>query len=121
MKKPPERLLRLGFVALLGAGIVLFAQERKPRDLPLVVDLTEALPGSVVEVDLVVRRDGHVLLRKVLETGAAGAPGTLRAVVRARPGDADVEATLSYAQGPAHRSVTRVRLAEEAEARVVAR
>ena len=120
MTKPPDRLLQLGFVALLAGGIVLWAQQRKPRDLPLAIDLSSALPGGIVEVDLVVRRAGHLLLRKDVRSGAEGAPGTLRAVVRAAPGEADVEVTLVYATGPAHRTAARVQLAEKVTAAVSA-
>jgi hypothetical protein len=38
---------RLIFLALLGGGLLLWSQLRKPRDLILLVDLTEALPGDV--------------------------------------------------------------------------
>ena len=116
-------LLRVGFVAALGGGLMLWSQLRKPRDCAVEVDLTSALPGDIVEVDLIVRRGGHLLLRSELRYGAAGAPATASATVHAAPGEAEVEATLIYS-GPSGRPALRTRaqvaLSASAPARVAA-
>lgn len=103
-------LLRLVFVALLVGGLVLLTQRSKPRDLSLQVDLTSALPGDIVEVDVVVRRAGHVLTRHEVQYGKAGAPGLMKMPVHAAPGAAEVETTLVYAGKPAHKSTASVEL-----------
>ena len=113
-----EILLRVIFVALLGGGLLLWTRGRQPRDLTLRVDLTAALPGDIVEVDVVVRRDGHALARHDVRYGKAGAPATVELPIHAPPGDAEVETTLVYSGKPAHKSVAQVKLAEETAARV---
>ena len=113
--------LRLGFLVLLGGGLLFWSHLRKPRDCAVELDLTRALPGDVLEVDLIVRRDGRLLERSDLRYGAAGAPGTVRATVHAAPGGADVEATLVYAGRLARRLQARVDLSATAPAVVVAR
>lgn len=113
-----EILLRVVFVALLGGGLLLWARGRQPRDLILLVDLTAALPGDIIEVDVVVRRSGHALARHDVQYGKAGAPGLVELPVHAAPGDAEVETTLIYAGKPAHKSVAQVKLHEESAARV---
>src|SRR5439155_515433 len=96
--------LRLGFLALLAGGLIVWTQLRKPRDLRLEVDLTSVLPGEITEVDLVVRRGGSLIARSDVVYGQAGAPGLIETVVRAAPGRAEVEATLVYSAGkPARR------------------
>ena len=57
MTLPRERggvLLRLGFFLLLAGGLLLWSELRRPRDLGLELDLTGALPGQIVEVDVTV-------------------------------------------------------------------
>lgn len=116
-----DLLLRLLFLAVLGGGLLLWAQARKPRDLTLQIDLTSALPGELVELDVVVRRSGHLLARHEVRYGSAGAPGVVEMPVHAAPGGAEVETTLVYAAQPAHRSVAQVTLQEAGPARVAAR
>ena len=113
-------LLRLGFLLLLGGGLLLWSQLRKPRDCAVELDLTRALPGELVEVDLIVRRDGRLLLRSDLRYGKGGAPATVRVTVHAAPGEAEVEATLAYPGRAAQRTLLRVHLSEGAPARVAA-
>ena len=113
-----EILLRVVFVALLGGGLLLWTRGKQPRDLTLQVDLTSALPGDIVEVDVVVRRDGHTISRHDVQYGKTGAPGTVELSVHAAPGDAEVETTLVYAAKPAHKSVAQVKLNEESATRV---
>jgi hypothetical protein len=109
---------RLVFLALLGGGLLFWSQLRKPRELVLEIDLTQAMPGEITEVDVVVRRDGHALARHDVRYGAAGAPGLLQLPLRASPGDAEVETTLVYAGKPARKSVSQATLAESPSARV---
>jgi hypothetical protein len=109
---------RLMFLVLLGGGLLLWSQLRRPRDLTLQVDLSGVFPGEVTEVDVLVRRSGHALARHQVRYGAKGAPGTLEFVVHAAPGEAEVETTLGYAGKPSRRSVARIELSEDAAARV---
>jgi hypothetical protein len=109
---------RLLLLVLVGGGLLLWSQWRRPRDLRLAVDLTAAMPGDVTEVDVIVRRRGHALARHEVQYGAAGAPGTVEFVVHAAPGEAEVETTLGYAGKPAHRTVARVELSGTEAARV---
>jgi hypothetical protein len=111
-------LLRLGFLALLGGGLLLWSELRRPRDLALDLDLTNALPGDVVEVDLTVSRDGRPLLRLDQKYGPGGAPAVLHLTVRARPGPAEVDVTLIDARGNARRIRATVELRNEAAAAV---
>ena len=119
----PERArlpLRLGFLALLGGGLLFWSHLRKPRELSIEVDLTRVLPGEIVEVDLVVRRGAAALGRSDVRYGPHGAPAVVRTQVLAAPGAAEVEATLVYAEKPARRTVTHVELHEGAPALVQA-
>jgi len=121
---PPRRgglAARLVFLALLAGGLVLWAELRRPRDLGVDLDLTDALPGDVVEVDLTISREGRALARIDQRFGAAGAPGAIHAVVHARPGPADVEAVLIDAQGRARRTQAAVELRKDGAAVVKAR
>jgi hypothetical protein len=113
-------LLRLGFLALLGGGLLLWSELRRPRDLALDLDLTNALPGDVVEVDLTVSRDGRPLLRLDQKYGSGGAPAVLHLTVRGRPGPAEVDVTLIDARGNARRTRATVELRNEASAVVKA-
>src|SRR5438034_9773215 len=90
---------RLIFLALLAGGLIVWTQFRRPRDMIVELDLTGALPGEIVEADLIVRRAGHVLLRSTRSFGAAGAPGLLSLSVRTTPGPAELEATLVRGSG----------------------
>jgi hypothetical protein len=106
-------LLRLGFFLLLGGGLLLWSELRRPRDLRLELDLTAALPGDVVELDVTVTREGRALLRLDERYGSAGAPATVTAVVRARPGPAAVDAMVVDAKGNARRTRTSVDLRKD--------
>ncbi len=101
---------RLVFLALLAGGLLYWAHLRQPRDLPVTIDLTGSLPGEITEVDVIVRRSGHVLARHDERFGPAGAPGTLHLTVHAARGDAELETTLVYAGKPAHKSTASVTL-----------
>ena len=119
MTLPRERggvLLRLGFFLLLAGGLLLWSELRRPRDLGLELDLTGALPGQNVEVDVTVSRDGRPLLRFDQKYGPAGAPATLQLTVRARPGAAGVDVMLIDARGNARRIRATVELRKEASA-----
>jgi hypothetical protein len=113
-------LLRLGFLLLLAGGLVLWSELRRPRDLALEVDLTGALPGEIVEVDVTVLRDGRALLRFDQKYGSAGAPATLRLTVRARPGPAEVDVMLIDARGNARRTRAPIELRKDESAVVKA-
>lgn len=112
---------RLIFLAALAGGLLFWSQLRRPRDLVLEVDLGEALPGEIVEADVVVRRGGHALARHDIRYGPSGAPGLLEVPVHAAPGSVEVEVTLVPAQGPARRTRSDLRLAAGAPGRVRAR
>ena len=114
-------VLRFGFLAVLGGGLLLFAWLRSPRDMVVEVDLTRALPGDVVESDVVVSRGEHPLARVDERYGSIGAPGLLRVQVRARPGPASVEVTLVAPSGAARRTSGPVELSPERPARLEAR
>src|SRR5438270_2653009 len=109
---------RLVFLAALAGGLLLWAQHRRPRDLTLQIDLTGALPGEIVAVEVVVRRAGHLLARHDVRYGGSGAPGLVEFQVHAAPGGADVETTLVYAGRPARRSSALVDLEEDAPTRI---
>jgi hypothetical protein len=114
---PPHRgglLLRLGFLLLLAGGLVLWGELRRPRELQLDLDLTGALPGEIVAVDVTVARESRPLARIEQRYGAEGAPGTIHVVVRARPGPAEVDVMLVDAQGRARRTQVSVELGSEA-------
>jgi hypothetical protein len=109
---------RLLFLALLGGGLLLWTQLRKPREMVVQIDLTQALPGEITEVDVVVRRGRHALARHDVRYGFSGAPGLIEMAVHATPGDAEVETTLVYAGKPALKSMSHATLAESPPARV---
>jgi len=96
-------LLRLGFLLFLAGGLALWSELRRPRDLGLDLDLTAAVPGDIVEVDVTVLREGRALLRFDQKYGGSGAPATLHLTVRARPGPVDVDLMLIDARGNARR------------------
>lgn len=112
---------RLVFLAVLGGGLLLWTQRRKPRDCALALDLTNALPGEVTGLDVTVRRGGHALSRHEVRYGKGGAPGSVELLVHAAPGEAEVEATLVYGGQPSRRSVAPVQLCGKGGARVVVR
>ena len=118
MKKVAPRLV---FLVLLGGGLILWGELRKPRDLVLQVDLSGALPGEISEVDVVVRRSGHALARHDVRYGATGAPGLLEFVVHAAPGGAEVETALVYAGKPERRTTEPVTLSADHPTRVTLR
>jgi hypothetical protein len=115
------RILRFGFLAILAGGLVLFAHARSPRDMVVEVDLSSALPGDIVESDVIVSREEHSLARVEERYGASGAPAIVRVQVRARPGAANVEVTLIAAGGTARRTTTAVDLSPGRPARLEAR
>lgn len=115
------RVLRFGFLAALGGGLLLFANLRAPRDMLVEVDLSGALPGDVVESDVIVSREERSLARFEERYGARGAPGMLRVKVRARPGPASVDVTLVAAGGEARRTKALVELSPDRPARLQAR
>ena len=117
---PRQRLLRLGFLALLAGGLVLWTQVRKPREMIVELDLAAAMPGELSEVDLLVTRDGHLLWRKVLNFEGGGAPQILRNELRAKPGAAELEADLIYRARPTRRTRAAIELSASTPARVVA-
>ena len=106
-------LLRLGFLVLLGGGLLLWSELRRPRDLALDLDLTSALPGEIVEVDVTVLRDGRPLLRFDQNYGTAGVPATLHLALRARPGPVEVDVILIDARGHARRTRATVELRKD--------
>lgn len=113
-----QLVLRLAFLAVLGGGLLLWAQQRKPRDLTLQIDLTSALPGEIVELDVIVRRSGHLLARHDVRYGSAGAPAVVEMPVHAATGEVEVETTLVYSGKPARSCSAKVKLGESAPARV---
>jgi len=115
------RWLRFGFLAVLAGGLILFATIRSPREMVVEVDLTGALPGEVVETDVIVSRDGRALARVDDRYGARGAPATMRIPVRARPGTATVEVTLVGATGASRRTTVPVELTTGGPARLQVR
>ena len=118
MSRLPPRLL---FLVALAGGLLFWSQLRRPRDLLLRIDLTEAFPGDLVEADVVVRRGGHALARHDERYGPSGAPGLLEIPVHAAPGAVEVEVTLVPARGPARRTMSGVRLGADAPGRMRAR
>ena len=113
MTVPRERgglLLRLGFLLFLAGGLALWSELRRPRDLRLELDLTSALPGEIVELDVTVLRDGRALLRFDQKYGSGGAPAALHLTVRARPGPVEVDVMLVDARGNARRTRASVEL-----------
>src|SRR5438094_8937418 len=112
MRKLAPRLL---FLAVLGGGLLLWSQLRRPRDLRLAVDLTAVMPGDVTEVDVIVRRGGHALARHEVRYGQEGAPATVQLIVHGAPGEAEWETNLAYAKQPSSRIVARVDLASASD------
>ena len=106
-------LLRLAFLLVLGGGLLFWAELRRPRDLSLELDLTGALPGDIVEVDVTVLRDAHAIVRFDQRYGATGAPATLHLAARVRPGPAEVDVMLVDAQGKARRTRATVELRKD--------
>ena len=115
------RILRFGFLAVLAGGLVLFAHARSPRDMVVEVDLTSALPGEIVETDVIVYREGRSLARVDERYGRGGAPGTVKVAVRARPGAATVEVTLVSAGGTSRKTERAVELAADSPAHLQVR
>ena len=77
MTVPRERgglLLRLGFLLFLAGGLALWSELRRPRDLRLELDLTSALPGEIVELDVTVLRDDARSSASIRSTAAAALP-----------------------------------------------
>ncbi len=109
-------LVRAAFLALLGGGLLIWGEMRRPRELRLELDLTRALPGEIAGVDLVVRRGRRALARDVMIFGKEGAPGTVEFRVRAAPGEAEVEATVTYPAKPARSTRAQVKLSEDTPA-----
>jgi hypothetical protein len=112
------RWLRVGFLAVLAGGLFLFARARSPREMVVEVDLTSALPGDIVETDVIVYRDGRSLARVDERHGARGAPATIRVPVRAQPGAATVEVTLVSAGGVSRRIARPVVLTADGPTRL---
>ena len=104
--------LRLGFLGAVLAGLIFWSELRRPRDLPLEIDLTGALPGDISGLDVVLTRGSGLLLRQQPAFPAIGAPAVYRLTAHARPGPAEVDVTLLYAKGAAHRTRTPVTLTE---------
>jgi hypothetical protein len=113
-----RRALRLAFLAALAGALVVWAHLRTPRDLRIEVDLTNALPGDVAEVDVIVRREGRALARVEDRYGARGAPPVVSIPVRAIPGPAEVEVTLVTASGSSRRVLMPIMLTRDAAATV---
>ena len=113
--------LRIGFVAVLCGGLLLWSRARTPRSVDLIIDLTDALPGEITEIDVVVRRGGSGLLRVDRRFALGSAPQKVHLQVRALQGPAEVETTLVYSGKPARRSQTTVELDEEHPAVMPAR
>lgn len=114
--RPAGLLLRLAFLLLLGGGLVVWGELRRPRDLRLDIDLEDALPGDVAELDVTVTRDGRALLRLDQKYGTSGAPVAVHSIVHARPGSAEVDAMLIDVQGSARRTRVFVDLTKDGPA-----
>ena len=114
-------IYRLLFLALLGGSLVLWSQKRAPRTLALVIDLGQALPGELTEVDVVVTRGGRAVARVDRRYQKGAAPERLDLELRATPGEVEVEATLIYPDKAARRTVGAVVLADDQPARLVAK
>ncbi len=84
------------------------------------IDLTQALPGELAEVDLTFRRGDALLARKDLQFGKEGAPQVLHEELQSLPGEAQLQAELVYRGRPAARFDATLQLAGEAPARAIA-
>ena len=100
-----RRALRFVFLALLLGGLLLWRQLRTPRDLRVEIDLSDALPGEIAEVDVTVLRDGRALARVDERYGRSGAPSRFSVPVRALPGPAELEVTLVAGSGRVARRI----------------
>ena len=114
--RPAGLLVRLAFLVLLGGALVVWGELRRPRDLRLDIDLADALPGDVAEMDVTVTRDGHALLRLDQKYGASGAPPSIHSTLRARPGPAEVDAMLIDVHGNTRRNRIAVDLTKDSPA-----
>ena len=114
-------LLRLGFFVCLAGGLVLWAELRRPRDLVVDVDLTEALPGDIAEVEVTVTRERRALLQFQEMQPSACAPATVHVTVHAQPGPAEVDVILIDAHGRVRRTRATVELRGDRVATVHAR
>ena len=114
--RPAGLLVRVAFLLLLGGGLVVWGELRRPRDLRLDIDLEDALPGEIAEMDVTVTRDGRALLRLDQKYGPSGAPVAVHSIVRARPGPAEVDAMLVDVQGNARRTRVPVDLTKDVPA-----
>jgi hypothetical protein len=107
-----QLVLRVAFLAALAGGLLLWARARTPKDLQLIIDLTDALPGEITEIDVVVTRAGRALLRSDRRFALGQAPQRVHLEVRAAPGAAEVEATVLGPGKPARREQGTVQLAQ---------
>ena len=116
-----QLILRVGFLALLAGGLLVWSRLRMPQAMKVVVDLAGAQPGDLTEVDVVITRDSRALARVDRQFAKGTAPERLSLEVKVAPGEADVEATLVYPGRPARRTNARVDLREGTEARLTAK
>lgn len=100
-----RRALRFVFLALLLGGLLVWKQLRTPRALHVEIDLSDALPGEIAEVDVTVLRDGRALARVDERYGRGGAPSRLSVPVRALPGPAEIDVTLVAGSGGVARRI----------------
>ena len=114
------RALRFVFLALLVGGLALWNHYRRPRTMAVEIDLAQALPGELAEVDLTFRRGDALLARKDLQFGKEGAPQVLHEELQAMPGEAQLQAELVYRARPAARFDAVLQLAESSPAHAVA-
>src|SRR3954467_10336660 len=111
MKMGRKLLLRFVLIGLILGGVYYWQRSRKPVDLTLALDLSEARPREITGLDVVVRRNGKLLNRhEVSGFAGAGAPRTVEMVVHAPPGLAEVESTVDYAAKPSRRTLTTIDL-----------
>ena len=103
--------LRAAFLALLAGGLLFWARLRAPKELSIIIDFTDSLPGDLREVDVLVTRGGQLLFRSDRKY-AGDAPQRLALELRAAEGAAEVDATLVYRVGPARRARSTVELRE---------
>jgi hypothetical protein len=110
---PRKLLIRFLVIGLVVAGTLWWQRSKKPVDLTLAVDLTAMKPAEISGVDVIIRRGGRSLARHEMTFGKAGAPRTVEFVVRAPPGEAEVESTVNYDGKPSRRVTVKAELAEE--------